>query len=140
MLFLWAFGDNVEDALGHFRYLVFYLLCGVAGGLVHFAVHPASTAPLIGASGAIAGVIAAYLMLTPRVHLWVLALEIIPLKVPAYLALGAWIIMNIVLAFTTLDPTVAWWAHLGGLATGALLVIVMRQPGVPLFAGPPKQA
>ena len=136
MLFLWVFGDNVEDALGHVRYLMFYLLCGVAGGLLYFATQLHSTAPLIGASGAIAGVVAAYVMLNPRVHLWVLVFEIIPLQVPAFLAIGAWIAMNVVLAFSHVDANVAWWAHIGGLIAGAALVVVMRQKGVPLFAGP----
>ncbi len=72
MLFLWVFGDNVEDAMGHFRFLLFYLLCGIAAGLTHTVILPESQSPLIGASGAVAGVIAAYLMLHPRVHVWVL--------------------------------------------------------------------
>ena len=73
MLFLWVFGDNVEDALGHVRYLVFYLLCAVAGAFMHGIVEPGSTAPLIGASGAIADIVAAYLLLHPRVKIWILA-------------------------------------------------------------------
>ena len=80
MLFLWVFGDNVEDALGHFRYLVFYLLCAIAGAYVHGFVAPDSQAPLIGASGAIAGVVAAYLVLHPRVKVWILAFARIPLQ------------------------------------------------------------
>ena len=139
MLFLWVFGDNVEDALGHVRYFFFYMLCGIAGGLLYFATQLHSTAPLIGASGAIAGVVAAYVMLSPRVHLWVLVLRIIPLEVPAYLAIGAWIIMNIVLAFLNIDASVAWWAHIGGLIAGALLVVVMRQKGVHLFERTPAE-
>jgi len=128
----------VEDALGHVRYLAFYLLCGIAGGLLFFAILPHSTAPLIGASAAIAGVVAAYLMLNPRVHLWVLMFDVLPLQVPAYLAIGAWIVLNFVLAFSHTDPSVAWWAHIGGLMAGAALVVVMRQRGVPLFARPPE--
>lgn len=108
MLFLFVFGDNVEDALGHWRYLAFYLICGIAGGLLFFAVAPHSAVPLIGASGAIAGVVAAYLMLNPRVHLWVLVFDVIPVQLPAYLVLGGWIAMNFVLAFATKDPTIAW--------------------------------
>ena len=137
MLFLWVFGDNVEDALGHVRYVIFYLLCGIAGGLLYFATQLHSTAPLIGASGAIAGVVAAYVMLSPRVHLWVLVLRVIPMQVPAYLAIGAWIIMNIVLAFLNVDASVAWWAHIGGLIAGAILVVFMRQRGVHLFERTP---
>ena len=136
MLFLWVFGDNVEDALGHVRYLIFYLLCGIAGGLLYFATQLHSTAPLIGASGAIAGVVAAYVILSPHVHLWVLVLRIIPLQLPAYWAIGAWIGMNVVFAVINIDSSVAWWAHIGGLIAGAVLVIFMRQRGVPLFAKP----
>ena len=88
MLFLWVFGDNVEDAMGHARFLAFYLACGVAAGLVHLASAPDSQVPLVGASGAIAGCVAAYLILHPRVKLWVLVLMRIPLPVPAWLALG----------------------------------------------------
>ena len=90
MLFLWVFGDNVEDALGHFRYLVFYLLCAVAGALAHGFLVPESTAPLIGASGAISGVIGAYLMLHPKVRIWVLAFGRIPLRLPAAIPLLVW--------------------------------------------------
>ncbi len=83
MLFLWVFGDNVEDALGHFRFLVFYLLCAAAGALAHGLLDPASEAPLIGASGAISGVVAAYFLLHPKVRVWVLVLFRIPLPLPA---------------------------------------------------------
>ena len=137
MLFLWVFGDNVEDALGHFRFVAFYLLCGIAGGLAHTLMQQTSTAPLIGASGATSGVVAAYLMLHPRVSMWVLVLRIIPLKVPAYLALGAWVIMNAVLAVIAVDQVIGWWAHLGGMVAGAVLVILLRQPGVKLFSWAP---
>ena len=140
MLFLWVFGDNVEDAMGHLRYIAFYLLCGIAGGLLYFGTSLHSTAPLIGASGAIAGVVAAYLMLNPRVHLWVLLFEVLPLQVPAYLALGAWIVMNIVLALFVRDSSIAYVAHIGGLVAGAILIVFMRQRGVPLFAGPTTSA
>ncbi|HEX6000975.1 MAG TPA: rhomboid family intramembrane serine protease [Hyphomicrobiaceae bacterium] len=135
MLFLWVFGDNVEDALGHLRFLVFYLLCGVAGGLAHALFVPSSPLPLVGASGAIAGVIAAYLMLHPRVRVWVLAFRILPLRVPASVVLGIWAATQLVMVlpgFIHADE-VAWWAHVGGLAAGAVLVLFMRRPGVPLF-------
>lgn len=133
MLFLWVFGDNVEDALGHFKFLVFYLLCGVAGGLAHAFMMPASTMPLIGASGAVAGVIAAYLMLHPRVRVWVLIFRFVPLRITAAFALGAWILTQLVMVMIPDAGQIAWWAHVGGLAAGALLVLVMRRPGVPLF-------
>ncbi|CAM5603720.1 hypothetical protein ATER59S_05530 [Aquamicrobium terrae] len=91
MLFLWVFGDNIEDALGHVRYLAFYLACAAGGAFLHGMVAPDSQAPLIGASGAIAGVVTAYLILYPRVKIWILAFGRIPLRVPAYMVLALWI-------------------------------------------------
>jgi membrane associated rhomboid family serine protease len=133
MLFLWVFGDNVEDAMGHMKFLAFYLSCGVFGGLTHIAVTPSSTAQLIGASGAVAGVIAAYLVLHPNVRVWVLAFYRIPLRVNAVVVLGLWIAMQIFYAVTIKTGNVAFWAHVGGIIAGALLVVVMRNPDVPLF-------
>jgi membrane associated rhomboid family serine protease len=134
MLFLWVFGDNVEDAMGHLTFLIFYLLCGVAGGLAHALLAPDSTLPLVGASGAIAGVIAAYLMLHPRVRVWVLAFRIVPVRVPAVLVLGLWVITQLtMIVLSSPADGVAWWAHVGGMAAGAVLVLFMRRPGVPLF-------
>jgi rhomboid family protein len=133
MLFLWVFGDNVEDAMGHLKFLVFYLLCGVAGGLAHAAFLPSSGQPLIGASGAVSGVIAAYLMLHPRVRVWVLAFRFLPLRVPAAWVLGFWVITQLVMAVVAPADGVAWWAHIGGMAAGAVLVLFMRRPGVMLF-------
>lgn len=133
MLFLWVFGDNVEDAMGHARFLFFYLACGVFAGLFHAWIMPDSDLPLIGASGAVAGVIAAYLMLHPRVSVWVLAFKVIPLRITAGLVLGLWVVLQIVMvAMPDLGP-VAWWAHIGGLMAGAVLIVFMRRPGVPLF-------
>jgi membrane associated rhomboid family serine protease len=133
MLFLWVFGDNVEDAMGHLKFLAFYLLSGVVGGLAHAAIWWGSQSPLIGASGAVSGVIAAYLMLHPRVRVWVLAFRFIPLRIAAVWVLGIWAVMQIVMAFLPqLDP-IAWWAHVGGMAAGAVLVLFLRRPGVPLF-------
>lgn len=133
MLFLWVFGDNVEDAMGHIKYLFFYLACGVFGGLLHAWIDPASEIPLIGASGAVAGVIAAYLVLHPRVRVWVLALKAIPLRISAAFALGLWILTQIVMVLVPQVGPVAWWAHIGGLIAGAVLVVFLRRPGVPLF-------
>jgi membrane associated rhomboid family serine protease len=133
MLFLWVFGDNVEDAMGHVRFLGFYLACGIFAGLFHAWMQPQSELPLIGASGAVAGVIAAYLMLHPHVGVWVLAFKIIPLRISAGLALGVWIVLQVVMiAVGDVGPT-AWWAHIGGLISGAVLILFMRRPGVPLF-------
>jgi len=133
MLFLWVFGDNVEDAMGHVRFLIFFFLCGLAGSLAHALVNPTSDQPLIGASGAISGVIASYLMLYPRVRIWGLAFNWIPLRIPALYAIGAWILFQIVSA--VLDPAghVGWWAHLGGLGAGAALTPIFIHRGVTLF-------
>ena len=89
--------------------------------------------PLVGASGAIAGCVAAYLMLHPRVKLWVLVLMRIPLPVPAWVALGLWIVIQVANGILVHEDGTAWWAHVGGLIAGALLVVPLRQPGVPLF-------
>lgn len=133
MLFLWVFGDNVEDAMGHIKFLVFYLVCGAFAGYMHAWIEPSSSIPLIGASGAVAGVIAAYLMLHPKVRVWVLAFKTIPLRITALFALGAWVAMQIVMVLMPQVGPVAWWAHIGGLIAGAVLIVVMRRPGVPLF-------
>jgi len=133
MLFLWVFGDNVEDAMGHIKFLVFFLACGVFAGLFHAWLAPTSESPLIGASGAVAGVIAAYLMLHPHVRVWVLAFKAIPLRISAALALGLWILMQVVMVLLPEAGPVAWWAHIGGLIAGAVLILFMRRPGVPLF-------
>ncbi len=129
MLFLWIFGDNVEDAMGHGRFLVFYLLCGVAGNVGHIVANPLSTEPTIGASGAIAGVLGAYLVLYPRarvlclVPLWIF-LQF--LWVPAVLFLPLWIGFQVISGLASLGVEqsggVAWWAHIGGFFTGAVLV------------------
>ena len=105
MLFLWVFGDNVEDAMGHVKYLVFYLVCGIAGGLAHRWMLPTSKLPLIGASGAVAGVIAAYLILHPRVLVWVLAFRFIPLRISAAWVLGVWVATQFIMIVLSTSPT-----------------------------------
>lgn len=154
MLFLWVFGDNVEDAMGHLKFLGFYLLCGVAGGLVHAVSAEYGSAavlfktgalpslaagqvPLIGASAAVAGVIAAYLMLHPHVRVWVLVFRFIPLRISAMFALGAWIGTQFFMLLVPDVGPVAWWAHIGGIVAGAVLIVFMRRTGVPLFDRPP---
>ncbi|MBA5778941.1 rhomboid family intramembrane serine protease [Stappia sp. F7233] len=133
MIFLWVFGDNVEDAMGHGRFAVFYLLCAAASGFVQAAIDPGSTVPIVGASGAVAGIIGAYLVLHPRVRVWVLALGRIPLRVPASWALVAWFGFQVAKALGDVGGGVAWWAHIGGFLAGALLIVPMRRRGVPLF-------
>jgi membrane associated rhomboid family serine protease len=134
MLFLWVFGDNVEDGMGHARFLVFYLLCGVAAALAHAAMNPQSTAPLIGASGAIAGVVAAYLILYPRVKIWALYFGRLPLRVPAVYAIGFWILLQVGSALFSPDEHVGWFAHIGGFAAGAALTPLLRRRYDPLLA------
>ncbi len=133
MLFLWVFGDNVEDAMGHFRFLLFYLACAAAGAFVHGLVNPQSVAPLIGASGAAAGVIAAYLLLHPRVKIWVLMFGQIPLRIPALWVISAWIAYQVYELVFNSGSEVSWGAHVGGIIAGAILILFMRRPGVRLF-------
>ena len=95
MAFLWVFGDNIEDAMGHIRFLFFYLICGVVAALSHAVMTPDQSAPLVGASGAVAGVIAAYLLLHPKVKVWVLVFMRIPLKIPAMFVLGGWLLIQL---------------------------------------------
>lgn len=137
MIFLWVFGDNVEDAMGRFRYFLFYIACGVAAGLAHFLAQMNSQTPLIGASGAISGLLAAYLILFPRAKVWVLFFTRIPLKLRAYWVLAIYLIFNIVMATARGMDNVAWWAHVGGFAAGLVLVALMRRPDVRLFQGEP---
>ena len=133
MLFLWVFGDNVEDALGHFRYLIFYLLCAIAGAVAHGMVAPDSQGPLIGASGAIAGVVSAYLILHPRVKVWVLAFARIPLRLPAWIVLALWIAFQFVMFAAGGQDQISWAAHIGGIIAGAVLVLILRRRDQPVL-------
>ena len=134
MVFLYVFADNVEDALGHVRFLVFYLLCALVAGYAYVLSAPQSLDPVIGASGAVAGVIAAYFMLYPAQKVWVLFFGRIPLRLNALWVLGAWIVLQVYSVIAAgPEEQVAWWTHIGGLIAGAVLVVFMRRPGVPLF-------
>lgn len=133
MLFLWVFGDNVEDALGHFKFLIFYLLCAAAGALAHGLLDVQSEAPLIGASGAVAGIIGAYLLLHPKVWVWVLVMGRFPVRLPAAVLLVFWIGLQFYMVITMGEHSVSWAAHIGGFFAGAILVLIMRRRGVPLF-------
>jgi membrane associated rhomboid family serine protease len=135
MLFLWVFGDNVEDALGHIRFLAFYLLCAIAGAFFQGLIAWDSQVPLIGASGAIAGVVAAYLILYPRVKVWVLAFARIPLRIPAFIPLILWILFQIVMFAAGGEDQISWACHVGGIIAGAVLVLVLRNRAIPLLAG-----
>jgi membrane associated rhomboid family serine protease len=137
MLYLWIFGDNVEDLMGHGGFLVFYLLAGLAAVWAHILTAPASRIPLVGASGAIAGVLGAYLALFPRAH--IISLVVFgfvwrTVAVPAMLFLPIWFLMQFVQGLATLGAEtagVAWWAHVGGFAAGFVLVwlFARRRPG-----------
>ena len=133
MLFLWIFGDNVEDMLGHRRYLLFYILCGLGATATHIVFAPYSEIPVVGASGAIAGVLGAYFLLFPRARV----LTLIPIffiyliEVPALVFLGIWFVMQFFSGLFSIGvPSaggVAWWAHVGGFATGAILLFPFKR-------------
>jgi membrane associated rhomboid family serine protease len=137
-LFLWVFGNNVEDIMGRLRFLVFYLLCGLVAAGAQIAIDPASPVPMVGASGAISGVLGAYLMLFPRVRvnvlfIWVIFVQVI--SVPAYLVLLLWIGLQLVSGLPQLSSMrpdvssgVAVWAHIGGFFAGVLLVKLFENP------------
>ena len=134
MVFLWVFGDNVEDALGHFRYLVFYLALRGRDRLHPRLRGPASPLPLVGASGAVAGVVGAYLMLIRAQSSGSWPSGAFRSGCRRCSCIGAWGLFQVFnLVFSTPGESVAWWAHVGGLVVGALLVIAMRRRGVPLF-------
>jgi membrane associated rhomboid family serine protease len=132
MIFLFVFGDDIEEALGHWRFLVFYVACGIGAGLAFVASDPSSTTGLIGASGAVAGVIAAYLLFRPCAKVTCL-LGLIPLRLRSYWIIGGWAIWQFVDAASRTDDGIAYWAHVGGLITGAILFVMMRPAGVRLF-------
>ncbi len=138
MLFLYVFGDNIEDALGHFRYFLFYILCGLISGLFHFALNPLSKVPTIGASGAIAGIMGAYFLLYPKSKiLTIIPIIIIPffIEIPAFIFLGGWFLIQF---YNVLGQggvsQIAWWAHIGGFIAGMVLIKLNKrlpesQPG-----------
>lgn len=133
MLFLWVFGDNVEDAMGHLRFLAFYLICGWAASYFHAFTFADAQGPLIGASGAAAGLVSAYLMLHPRMKIWVLFLGRIPLRLPAWILLAGWIAYQLFMFLTDTTSNVSWAAHAGGIIAGLVLVGLFKRRAVPLF-------
>lgn len=127
MLYLWIFGNNIEDAMGHVRFILFYFLCGIAASAAHILLNASSDVPVIGASGAIAAVLGAYLILYPKARV----LTLVPLffiiriiRVPAYVLLGVWIVFQIIngLVTETAGGGVAWFAHIGGFLAGIVLL------------------
>ncbi len=135
MLYLWVFGDNVEDTMGHIRYLAFYLLAGLGGTALQVFFDSDSRVPMVGASGTIAGVLGAYLVLYPRamVSVFIPLLLFFTVAVPAALLIGLWFLMQLLSGAATIgvavgaEGGVAWWAHVGGFASGFLMVWVFRR-------------
>ena len=132
MVFLWIFGDNIEDSMGHKKFLFFYLICGLLAALLQALINPSSPVPMIGASGAIAGILGAYLILHPKANINVLFWIIIfitVIKVPAFIVLSVWIISQ----FFGSTGGVAYFAHIGGFIAGALLIYFFKYPHIELF-------
>jgi len=135
MWFLYVFGDNIEDRLGHSRFLLFYLLAGIAAACTQIFINPASPVPMVGASGAIAGVLGAYVLLFPTARISTLVFLFIFIQViemPAFLFLGLWFLMQIFSGVMSLGiggdaGGVAWWAHIGGFAAGAIMLPVLKK-------------
>lgn len=133
MLYLWIFGNNVEDAMGKIRFVVFYLLCGVGAACIQILVNPASRVPMVGASGAISGVLGAYLVLFPHARI----LTLLPLgillpivEIRAVFVIGFWVVVQVLNGLLTFDfdgGGVAWFAHIGGFAAGCILVLFFRR-------------
>ncbi|MET8244056.1 rhomboid family intramembrane serine protease [Streptomyces sp. NPDC005202] len=141
MLFLWIFGNNIEDRMGHVRYFVFYVVCGYAAGYGFALLNADSADPLIGASGAIAGVLGAYLVLYPKARVWVLVpfLIFLPLRLPAWLVLGFWFVLQAFYSSgegVSAAGTVAYTAHIVGFLVGMLIALPLR-PGTPPPPEPP---
>ncbi len=126
MLFLWIFGDNVEDAMGHIPYLIFYFICGIGAGALHILSNPISNMPMVGASGAISGVLGAYLLLYPKARVDVALVLIIIVRMftwPAWVVLSAWMIFQVFggLLSASTGGGIAYWAHIGGFIVGIVL-------------------
>jgi len=140
MLYLWIFGNNVEDAMTRIRFVLFYLLCGIAATGSHALQNPSSAVPLIGASGAISGVLGAYLLLYPRARVLTLMMfgfYIRTVSVPAMVVLGFWFVFQFlsVLATSSTGGGVAWGAHIGGFISGLLLTGLFKRRDVPFWGG-----
>lgn len=137
LLGIWVFGNNIEDSMGHWRYPVFFVLCGMAGAGAEGLFSPDPRIPIVGASGALAGVMGAYLLLHPRARILVLAAFRVPVLVPAGVIVGLTIALDITHALLPEDPNaetlIAFRAHLGGFVAGCLLILLMKYRDVPLF-------
>jgi membrane associated rhomboid family serine protease len=132
MLFLYVFGDNVEDHFGHLGYLIFYLFCGIGSGFIHVLFNLHSSLPAIGASGAISGVMGAYAMLYPRANVLMLFF-IFLIPIPALFVLGYWFVLQFLEGIgefgAAANGGVAWWAHIGGFLLGLLIALIVKKVG-----------
>ena len=140
MLYLWIFGNNVEDSMGHGRFALFYLICGTVAALAHAAQDTGSTIPVIGASGAVSGVLGAYVLLYPRARVLVLVwlgIFVTTMRIPAGVVLAFWFLLQFFSAAVSGSSGggVAWWAHIGGFLAGMALIPFFRNPDIPLFGG-----
>lgn len=144
MLYLWIFGNNIEDAMGHGRFVAFYLICGVMAAMSHAVMAPGSTAPMIGASGAISGVLGAYLLLYPRARVYVLiplGLFFWRMYVPAGFVLGFWFVLQLLSSTAAAGGGgVAWFAHIGGFLAGMSLIGFFKHRSVRFFNPPPRRS
>ena len=137
MLYLWIFGNNVEDVMGHARFIVFYVACGVLAAFSHAITDPSSTVPMVGASGAISGVLGAYILLFPHAHVLVFIPGIGLTSVAAGLVLGMWFIMQLLSGGMSIGSTgggVAFFAHIGGFIAGMVLIGLFKRPEVRFFS------
>ena len=139
MLYLWIFGNNVEDVMGHARFVVFYVTCGILAALCHALTDPTSTIPMVGASGAISGVLGAYILLFPRAHVLVFMPGIGMMRVAGGVVLGLWFVMQLLSGGMSIGSSgggVAFFAHIGGFVAGMVLIGVFKRPDVPFFSPP----
>jgi len=131
MLYLWVFGDNIEDACGHLRFVLFYLVCGVVAGFADAAMDPYSAVPRIGASGAISGVLGAYFVLHPLARIRVLTVFLFTFRIPAIVLLGLWFLLQVSSGLVDDGSSgVAWWAHVAGFVCGFALILFLRSRDV----------
>ena len=138
MLYLWIFADNIEDSMGHFKFVIFYIICGTVAAFAQGIIDPESTTPMIGASGGIAGILGAYIVLHPRAPIQVLMIILIFIRfisMPAWIVLGVWIGTQFAAAPTSFSQEggVAYFAHIGGFLAGACLIPFFKRKDIPLF-------
>jgi len=137
MLYLWVFGNNIEDVMGHGKYIAFYLTCGILAALSHALTDPSSSIPMVGASGAISGVLGAYVLLFPRARVLVIMPGLGTTRVAAGFVLGMWFVMQLLSGGMSVGNTgggVAFFAHIGGFIAGMALIGLFKRPDVPFFA------